>query len=1081
MQRWNAEILRALSKKCLKSDTSKNWCRRVAVTATVLAMAASAYCQGGGTLDYRGDSHVISATPAIKGTATGSPVQAARAGKDFHILVKGLPAGETMQLELGFAELENSAPGVRTFDLFINDKRALQNFDIAVEAGGPNRSVIRKFSITPPDGTLDFHFVAGTGEAAVNYIRITGEGVNKLISAPSTVSAAHVAEEDEPLIPPDQQAEFTVESAQVHVDDTVQGWTNGMPLGGVGTGKFEILPNGQFANFTINNSWDLPVLRAPGTFVAVAAKATSRGGTGRILQVNPRDAKGNRMESDYPSMKQVDFKGNLPVSSWDFGDEKFPLKVTLSAWSPVAPYDLDSSSLPAGLVNVIVENPNKYPVSTAVALSWEDLNGRGGSLLPGDQHGYIGRSTHQDAATSAVTGFQISSDYLQQSREATFTGNYFVGTPMHGTVITRKLSWNPRSNVIPWWKQFTSRLRLDRIPSTPATVTPEARIGPTASTLCVSFNMAPKEVRRVPFIVSWYMPQIVTMDAVAGTPSVETPDYAARFGSSAGVASYVAMNRVEMRKATDDWMDMIHRATVPQWLKTHALNSLFPFKSNSILLKNQRFAMLESPADMKGMLGPVDLRLYSADFLRSFYPEQEKTELNLYARAQDSSGRIPRYVGNIHGALSGFDAKLLGNDWYDPTACWLLQVAAYWRETGDSAFVDSIKPQITRARDYLVKGAKDGSAFSALNIYSATGEYSGAAELNKVDVLAGLRAAQALLQENPSEVDRLIADQSKNIDLAQTTATFAALLGGDLALRQAGLAPLFAESSASSFVQSVLTNNFAAKPVPALEAGADGAVTDGSVSFPALLQQSVGALGYAAGVANNSIDPYLRMFQVAYAAQKAPWKQALRYDVPLATKAVIRYHRAAMGAWGAWRALSGVVHDVPNQRLYLNPHAIDSTRPEIEMPVFTPAFWGWLKYHAGDSTGTLAVTKVNPGFTSPTLQSVAQGLNPDGTPRNLVTFTQPFVIEEGATLQLDGWPGTAGGKVHPQEPLLNVETEESTSSLSLENEATTSTEEGTKKEKSGSTTSRESEPGEEMAPTPEQDEPMPDARKKEEE
>jgi len=1063
LQRWNAEISINQSKGTVRSSLQGLFFRLAVAVFLTCSMLITAVAQDK-DVEFVGESRAVSTTKPVTGDVSGAPVQGARTGNDFHIIVNGLPTGETVQLELGFAELEFTAVGARAFNLSVNNKPALQSFDVIKEAGGPLKSIVKKFSITPTQGILDFHFTGETGEAFVNFIRIQGEGTTKLITAPVTVVPGH-PDPDEQQIPPDQQATFDVETGTIHLDDSVKTWSNGVPIGGIGTGKFEILPNGQFGNFTINNSWDLPVLRPRGTFLAVAAKATSRGGTARLLQVDPTDGDGKEIFAEHSTVEAVDFNGQYPFANWDFKDEKFPLNVTVNSWSPVVPYNLEDSSIPAGIVNVVLENPRNYPVAAAVAFSWEDLNGRGGSLLPGDQYGFTGRATHQDAATSSVTGFQINTDYVQKTRQATFTGNYFIGTPIKGAAVSRKLAWNPRTGSIPWWKQFSSKLRLDRIPTTPASVSADPKAGPTASTLCVSVNLAPKEVRRIPFIAAWYFPEIVTIDPVQGEPSIETLDYASRFGSSAGVASHLALNRVEFREATDEWFDLVSRSSLPKWLLSHSLNSLFPVKTNSVLLKDQRFAMLEAPADMKGMLGSIDLRLASSDYLRSFYPDLEKRELNLYARAQDASGRIPRYVGNIHGALAGFDPNLLGTDWVTPTAAWILQVAAYWRETGDQIFVDSVKPAIGKARDYLVDSIKSGAASAKPNAMSATDKYPSSSDSSLLLVVAGARAAEELLDSTDAATKQLLNQQADSVNFTQTTSTYTAMLAGEQALHAAAIPGFISSSISGEYLKKILSQNYSPKPVPLMESGADSTVAEGVVSYPAVLQSYISPLALSLGLTEIGLEPYIRMFQIAYAAQKNPWKQALRYDVPAGATASIRYHRSSMAAWSIWRATSGVVHDVPNKRLLLSPQTIGAVNLEMEVPVFTPSFWGWLKYHQADSTGTLSIIRVNDALATQTITSLATAITENGTPQNLVTFATPFIIEEGATLKLEGWPGKPGGTVTPEEPKV---VPESIPGLELDDLETTSSEASTTK--TNEVTTPELEQGEEMPPLPEPDE-----------
>src|SRR5690606_15603900 len=111
-------------------------------------------------------------------------------------------------------------------------------------------------------------------------------------------------------------------------------WNSGVPVGGIGTGKFELLPNGQFGNFTINNSWDLPVLRPQGTFVAIAAKVASRRGGARLLQVKPTNSRGEPIYKNHTTMTRGKYSGNFPFGQVEFDDDKFPLTPTVESWSP---------------------------------------------------------------------------------------------------------------------------------------------------------------------------------------------------------------------------------------------------------------------------------------------------------------------------------------------------------------------------------------------------------------------------------------------------------------------------------------------------------------------------------------------------------------------------------------------------------------------------------------------------------------------------------------------------------------------------------------------------------------------------
>jgi uncharacterized protein (DUF608 family) len=141
------------------------------------------------------------------------------------------------------------------------------------------------------------------------------------------------------------------------MDGTRRTWQSGVPFGGIGTGKFEILPDGSFANSTINNSWDNPVPQARGSFFAVFAKARSGGGMARILKVPGQTGSAGGFDNA-KTVAGCTYRGLFPFAEWRFRDPDMPISVTLKGFSPLVPGNTRDSSLPVGFLVAEVENPN---------------------------------------------------------------------------------------------------------------------------------------------------------------------------------------------------------------------------------------------------------------------------------------------------------------------------------------------------------------------------------------------------------------------------------------------------------------------------------------------------------------------------------------------------------------------------------------------------------------------------------------------------------------------------------------------------------------------------------------------------
>jgi arabinoxylan arabinofuranohydrolase len=82
-----------------------------------------------------------------------------------------VPPGE-YRVRLVFAETSETEYGSRRFDVDINGRRVLGDFDILLAASGANRAVMREFPVAAGDGMIEVALVSGTKAAKVNAIEV---------------------------------------------------------------------------------------------------------------------------------------------------------------------------------------------------------------------------------------------------------------------------------------------------------------------------------------------------------------------------------------------------------------------------------------------------------------------------------------------------------------------------------------------------------------------------------------------------------------------------------------------------------------------------------------------------------------------------------------------------------------------------------------------------------------------------------------------------------------------------------------------------------------------------------------------
>src|SRR5207248_3308467 len=94
-----------------------------------------------------------------------------RYGKTFSYAVS-VPNG-TYSVTLKFAEIYWTAAGRRVFNVAINGKTVLTNFDILAQPGAaPNTALDKNFSTTVTNGTLSIVFTTVADNAQINAIEV---------------------------------------------------------------------------------------------------------------------------------------------------------------------------------------------------------------------------------------------------------------------------------------------------------------------------------------------------------------------------------------------------------------------------------------------------------------------------------------------------------------------------------------------------------------------------------------------------------------------------------------------------------------------------------------------------------------------------------------------------------------------------------------------------------------------------------------------------------------------------------------------------------------------------------------------
>ncbi len=126
--------------------------------------------QTGGYGYVANSSSTGSTNKTIKGTDDQSLFRTAREGM-LEYRFDRVPNG-VYTVELDFADIENTRPGRRVFDVLVEGELAIPALDLALEAG-TYTAVSRQYTVRVSDGQLNVRFATREGSTLVNAIRIS--------------------------------------------------------------------------------------------------------------------------------------------------------------------------------------------------------------------------------------------------------------------------------------------------------------------------------------------------------------------------------------------------------------------------------------------------------------------------------------------------------------------------------------------------------------------------------------------------------------------------------------------------------------------------------------------------------------------------------------------------------------------------------------------------------------------------------------------------------------------------------------------------------------------------------------------
>src|SRR5271157_4346711 len=293
-----------------------------------------------------------------------------------------------------------------------------------------------------------------------------------------------------------------------NASDIDDGYWQGAPVGGFGSGTFSRTYRGDFARWHIKSGVHKYAPVYANQFAMFQQVAGASAGTASVLMTDhPKNGELSSWQWDYP-VGAGEYAALYPKSWYDYQWDKFPAHVVLEQFSPVLPDNYKESSYPVAVYRWHAENPTKRRVTVSVLLSWENMLGWfrtfNHDLSGGMNEGNFNRTMSESvAADSTMKGIVFDRNHIGPVQEA-WDGQFAIAAlDSPGVEITYQNTFDPAGDGKAVWEPFANDGRLANS-SDAWTSSGE----PIAGAIAVRFTLEPGEKRVIPMVIAWDLPVV---------------------------------------------------------------------------------------------------------------------------------------------------------------------------------------------------------------------------------------------------------------------------------------------------------------------------------------------------------------------------------------------------------------------------------------------------------------------------------------------------------------------------------------------------------------------------------------------
>jgi len=558
---------------------------------------------------------------------------------------------------------------------------------------------------------------------------VAGAAVPPIVAAPQNSAAQSNAE-----APPKDAVRETLAFPRIFTGRHLSRIS--CPLGGIGTGGIGLGGRGNLQDWQIFNRPDYGN-RLEYAFPAIWVKTAAAEPFTSVLErrlLPPYDLEqeglGFANVPGLPRFAEARFHAAFPLSRIAFVDAACPVQVTLEAFSPFQPLDIDASGLPVAILNYQVRNP--AATAAEVAIAWSITN----------PVGTADSRQNEKRTADGLTGLLMTDPALADADP--LKGSFVLAAiPNDGATVETLPGWHS----VAVWRQGPQDFWFGRFApngslGAPA---PPAETSPVGSVLLRQTIPAGQQ-RSFRFLVAWHFPNRTPnrcgWEAPKGQEHAPIGNhYTTRFADAWEAAHFAASNLAELEKQTRAFSEAITTSTLPAAIKDAATANLTTLVSNTTFrIADGSFHGFEGCGDRGGLGFGTCTHVWNYEVATQFlFPSLARSlRETSFGYATDDEGHMDfRYklpIGHEHWGAAAADGQM-GQ---------IVKLYLDWTLAGDDAFLHKYWPTAKRAMAYAWrKGGWDASrsgVMDGVQHNTCDVEYYGPNPMCSTWYLAALRA-----------------------------------------------------------------------------------------------------------------------------------------------------------------------------------------------------------------------------------------------------------------------------------------------------------------------------------------------------